>query len=460
MPQHQPLFQAIRVAADPVTVLQRIVEQALVLLPQADGAVLEIRRDQETLEYLVGAGTLGPSVGLRLPLQGSLSGLSILTGEIQLCIDALEDPRVNSTAVAATGVRSMLCVPLSDHLSSVAVLKVSSTQVGAFNNDDAEQLRLLARYLNTTIDAATDLAVVTADVLAELDRLVTPEVTRLDWQRGTAQFVANVMTPGLVDQVLLQRRVESVLSSGALDIVFQPVVDLQSERIVSCEALSRFHASTGQSPDWWFEAAHRVGLGVELELLAVRRALELIPQVPESLPVAVNVGPRTILSPEFLQLMETTDLSRLTLELTEHEALQDYEAILTALHPLRQQGLRLSVDDTGSGYSGLTHILRLKPDIIKLDREMVTGIHADPVRRALATALVSFAEAIGSHVIAEGLEVREEVTCLRQLAVGYAQGYVYWKPLPLDVLIACSVTPSTPLVTGGIDPCEGTVRPL
>lgn len=436
MPERQPLHQAIRVAADPLTVLQRIVQQAMVLLPQADGASLEIRREENVLEYIVGAGTLAPHVGLRLSVHGSFSGLTLLSGQAQICRDALNDPRVDRAAVASTGVRSMLCVPLSDQPASVAVLKVSSGQVGAFSEEDADRLQVLARFLNVTVTAAADLATVTADVLAALDSNEPDANSGVDWQQATAQFVANITTPGLVERVNQQRLVEALLSDEALETVFQPVVDLESGAIVSCEALTRFPASGEQPPDWWFAAAHRAGLGVELELLAIRRVLALLPQLPPQLRVAVNAGPDTIVHPGFQQLLRSADLHRLTVELTEHDVVRDYTRVLAVLQELRRDGVLLSVDDTGSGYSGLTHILHLQPDVIKLDREMVMGVHADPVRRALATAIVSFAEAIGASVIAEGLEVMEEVDCLRQLGVGYVQGFVYWMPMPLAELLA------------------------
>lgn len=436
MPNRQPLHEAICTAADPLAVLQRIVQQAVVLLPQADGASLEVRRDTDLLEYLVAAGTLATHVGLRLSVQGSFSGLSLRTGRVEVCRDALSDPRVDSAAVNTTGVRSMLCMPLSDQPGSVAVLKVSSARVGAFTTADAERLRGLARFVEVTVSAASTLAAVTADVLADLDRIDTSVQAELDWQQATARFVASVMTPGLADRVELQNRIQTVLSQEALDIVFQPIVDLASGRMVACEALSRFHSPEGEPPDWWFASATRVDLAVELELLALRRALALLPQVPAHLHVSVNAGPRTLLHPQFPALIRNVDLQRLVLELTEHESVPDYDVLLAVLQPLRAQGLRLSVDDAGSGYAGLNHILQLQPDVIKLDRSLIVGVHADPVRRALATAMASFAGSIGVELVAEGLEQQEDVDCLRQLGIHQVQGFLFWRPMPISELVA------------------------
>ena len=444
MPNRQPLHEAIRVAADPLAVLQRIVQQTITLLPQVDGASLEVRREADLLEYVAAAGTLASHIGLQLPVQGSFSGLSLRTGRVEICHDALSDPRVDRAGVLATGVRSMLCVPLSDQPESVAVLKVSSTRPNAFTEADAERLRVLAHFLDVTVSAASALATVTARVLADLDRIDTAEQGGLDWQQATAHFVASVITPGLADRVDLLERVRTVLAEEALDIVFQPIVDLKSERMVACEALSRFRSPEGEPPDWWFAAADRVDLAAELELLAMRRALALMPRVPAHLHVSVNAGPRTLLHPQFTALVRAADLSRLVLELTEHDSVPDYGALLSVLEPLRAEGMRLSVDDTGSGYAGLTHIHQLKPDVIKLDRSLITGVHADPVRRALATAMASFATAIGVEVIAEGLEDQDDVECLRGLGIHQAQGFLFWRPMPLAELRACVADAASP----------------
>lgn len=116
----------------------------------------------------------------------------------------------------------------------------------------------------------------------------------------------------------------------------------------------------------------------------------------------------------------------------------DYAALLAVLQPLRAQGMRLSVDDAGSGYAGLSHILQLQPDVIKLDRSLIVGMHADPVRRALATAMACFAGSIGVEIIAEGLERQDDVDCLRQLGIRQVQGFLFWRPMPLAELVACA----------------------
>jgi EAL domain-containing protein (putative c-di-GMP-specific phosphodiesterase class I) len=124
------------------------------------------------------------------------------------------------------------------------------------------------------------------------------------------------------------------------------------------------------------------------------------------------------------------------LEITEHAAIRCYPDVLTAMQPLRDKGLRIAVDDAGAGYSSFRHILTLSPDIIKLDMSIVRNIDSDRSRKALAAALMGFARATGSKVVAEGVETLSELSVLRELGVDKAQGHLLAKPTPLDVAAA------------------------
>ncbi|MDR6354479.1 EAL domain-containing protein (putative c-di-GMP-specific phosphodiesterase class I) [Pseudomonas psychrotolerans] len=130
-----------------------------------------------------------------------------------------------------------------------------------------------------------------------------------------------------------------------------------------------------------------------------------------------------------LLLQAAPDLSRITLEITEHAIVKDYAALANALTPLRLLGVKVAVDDAGAGYSSMRHILQLQPDIIKLDMSLTQHIHEDRSRRALARGLVNFAHEIGSQVVAEGVEAAEELVCLRDLQVDFAQGYHLARPM-------------------------------
>jgi EAL domain-containing protein (putative c-di-GMP-specific phosphodiesterase class I) len=118
-------------------------------------------------------------------------------------------------------------------------------------------------------------------------------------------------------------------------------------------------------------------------------------------------------------------------EVTEHSPVEDYDALLAVLDVLRAAGVLLAVDDAGAGYASLRHVLRLRPDVIKLDIALVAGVHTDLARQALVAAMVGFAAATGARLVAEGVEEAAEAAVLRELGVEYAQGHLYGRPAPL-----------------------------
>lgn len=430
MPEHTPLFEAIRTATNPVAVFERLTQQCLELLPNADGAAIEMRRDADHLEYVTAAGTLMPFIGVKVPIATSLTGLAVRTGAVQRTDNALTDPRVDPGAVAATGVVSMLCVPLKVDGGIAAVLKVSSQDANAFDFDDAHTLMRLADFVGAAVNAASQLATVSARVMAEASFADGIDGTDSAHSLRMARFVANVMHPGLVDAVDATRDIEQVMAEDGVRIVLQPVFNLATGAIRGFEALARFPGDE-HSPDWWFSRAYAVGLGVHLELYTVAKALALLPQLPEPYRLAVNVGPNVVMDERFAALFDSVDVHRVTLELTEHDAIDDYTQLLTALGTLRDRGLKLSVDDAGNGYAGLSHIRKLLPDAIKLDRDLTTGIDTDPARAALATALVAFAAHTDAFVIAEGIERQAEADAVLAIGIAFGQGYLLGRPAPL-----------------------------
>jgi EAL domain-containing protein (putative c-di-GMP-specific phosphodiesterase class I) len=213
-------------------------------------------------------------------------------------------------------------------------------------------------------------------------------------------------------------------------IALQPVVDLATGAVLGYEALSRF--DDGRAPDVWFAEAAAAGAGVRLELAAFDNALALA--LPPGTQLCVNLSSEVIVSgPLQRRLAALAErvpdrLACLVVELTEHEAVSDYDAVEVALRPWRAGGLRLSIDDTGAGHSSLTHVLRLQPDVVKLDRLLITELDHDPVRRSLVKALTAFCGEVGIDLIAEGVENAAELACLTELGVPFAQGYHLGRP--------------------------------
>jgi EAL domain-containing protein (putative c-di-GMP-specific phosphodiesterase class I) len=231
-------------------------------------------------------------------------------------------------------------------------------------------------------------------------------------------------------------RIESVLAERSYGVVYQPIVHLVENRIVGHEALARFRADPQRTPDKWFDEAGQVGLQKELEIALIEAALQGFDRLPADSYLSLNVSPETILAGAVSEVLARQPLDRLMLEVTEHALVQDYERLAEALEPLRREGLRLAVDDAGAGYASFRHILKLKPDVIKLDASLIRNVDSDTGCRALAAALIRFAEETGCKVVAEGVETQEELAMLRRLAVNKAQGYLLGRPSALSARVA------------------------
>jgi EAL domain-containing protein (putative c-di-GMP-specific phosphodiesterase class I) len=225
-------------------------------------------------------------------------------------------------------------------------------------------------------------------------------------------------------------RIRSVLDGDGVNVEFQPVFDLNDCRIVSLEALARFWTEPVRSPSAWFAEAAEVGLGAELELAAIRAALGHLEEFPDDVKLAINVSPATALDSRFSELLFDF-AERLVIEITEHAQVDDYDALESALAPLRERGAQLAIDDVGAGFANLRHILRLAPDIVKLDLTLTHEISRDPARVALATSLVDFADGVGVSIAAEGISSDEDLKLLRSLGVDYGQGFYLARPAAL-----------------------------
>jgi PAS domain S-box-containing protein len=228
----------------------------------------------------------------------------------------------------------------------------------------------------------------------------------------------------------VRERIDKTVQSQMILTAFQPIHELRTGTITGVEALARFPTDDGRSPDHWFNEATSVGLGGELEFAALEAALHNTAKLPEHLYVALNLSPETCLDPRLPGFLEQSGLAvdRIVLELTERLAVDEYAPLLAALAPLRRHGLRIAVDDAGSGFSSMRHILQLRPDIIKLDRSLIAGIDRDQGQRALGAAMVGFATQIGARIVAEGIETQAELTAVIELGMTSGQGYFLGRP--------------------------------
>ena len=172
------------------------------------------------------------------------------------------------------------------------------------------------------------------------------------------------------------------------------------------------------------------------------RAALRVPDRPEHTFIAVNVSPAGLVSPEVRAALPH-DLRGVIIELTEHALFAADDALDHELAALRARGARIALDDAGNGYAGLQEIIRIAPDVLKLDRSLVDGVHADPVRFALLEALIGFAATSWSAVCAEGVEDLEDLAVLAQMDVAYAQGWVLGPPSGPWPAVAAEVAAAT-----------------
>jgi EAL domain-containing protein (putative c-di-GMP-specific phosphodiesterase class I) len=226
-------------------------------------------------------------------------------------------------------------------------------------------------------------------------------------------------------------RVLDAIKSHRPRVVYQPIYDLHTMHVAGWECLSRFNGQPARTPDVWFKEAAEVGLGKELECLAIAVALAGLAQLAPGTYLSINCSPELVLSGRLLGLFENYPAERLVLEITEHAVVQDYASLQVALQPLRLRGVRVAIDDAGAGYASMRHILQVRPDIIKLDMSLTRGIDQDFQRRAMASALIAFARETGSVIIAEGVETEAELAQLKRLGAANAQGFLLGRPEPL-----------------------------
>lgn len=243
---------------------------------------------------------------------------------------------------------------------------------------------------------------------------------------GIAELLVGPDIVAHQDRDELRRVYREIIESGAFEPWFQPVVDLDEGRSVGFEALTRF--SDGVAPDVRFREAEAIGMGVELELACLRAAVLAGRRLPRGPWLSLNVAPDMVArTPDELAAVLAAADRPLVIEITEHRAIEDFEAFRAGVLRL-PLGTRIAVDDAGAGYAGLRQILEVRPHIIKLDLGLVRDLGADLARQAMVVGVRHFALNVGCKIVAEGIETAAELAALRNLGVRYGQGYLLGRP--------------------------------
>lgn len=219
--------------------------------------------------------------------------------------------------------------------------------------------------------------------------------------------------------------------SVAFNFHYQSIVDLHRGGPVGYEGLVRFPGNLPLGPDRWLSLAERFNCRVALEDLVTRRAILSRSELPANCFLSINASPSYILSKQWdAVLANSGNLRRIVVELTENEPVNDYRPLLAKIAAIREAGGTVAVDDAGSGFSSLQHIMSLKPEFIKLDRVFINGCDKDHVKSALIEMVGKAAGRLDAWIIAEGVETEGELDEVIGLRVPLAQGYFLALPQP------------------------------
>jgi diguanylate cyclase len=228
-----------------------------------------------------------------------------------------------------------------------------------------------------------------------------------------------------------RRSLERLIDGEGLTIVVQPIVDISRGEAHAYEALARFEAGSTSSPLHWFALADELDSRDQLELACLRAALDRFGERPPGTSLSVNISGPLLADPRTHALLsEHDDLHGLIIELTENSVVDDTSGLTVHIDDLCARGAQIALDDMGAGYSGLTQMMTVRPDYLKLDRGLISGIDTDPDRAALVAAMLSYAEHTGGRLVAEGVETEAELETLRGLGVTLIQGFYLGRPGP------------------------------
>ncbi len=242
----------------------------------------------------------------------------------------------------------------------------------------------------------------------------------------------------------LVRELPNALESGDIISHFQPIFSVETGELSHFEALARWQRSDGSfvSPAEFVPLLESFGLAsgltdATMEQIALLLAL---PGVPQNVDVFMNVSPRELeistFATRILELVKThrLDPSRIGIEITETAAIRDPLLLGAHLRTLREAGMKVAIDDFGSGYSPLGLLFDLPIDIVKIDRSMISNIDEDSARSAIVAGIISGLSEHGISIVAEGVEREEELDWLRSAGVGYVQGFLTGRPTPREEL--------------------------
>jgi diguanylate cyclase (GGDEF)-like protein len=305
----------------------------------------------------------------------------------------------------------------------------------------AERLRLSVAgkplvISNTTTDLTVSLAIAQIDDNSlTLEHLL--DQTRLALRASKEDGKNRVTLASSIERAgtTLATEVNQLIQdTSRIGIMLQPIVGLDDLSITGYELLMRDLHPPHVAPSTLFQQAAESGVLSILDEVCLRRSLQTVDLVDERAWCHVNIYPSTLLTlgvDRISELFQRVDARRLCVELSEQQIIGDPTYLLPAIQQLRSYGVRTALDDVGFGRTALESLIVLEPEIVKIDRVYVDGVHADAVRQGWLGRLVRSAQSLNATLVAEGVEQIEDVAVLRELGIHDAQGFLYGRPVPL-----------------------------
>jgi diguanylate cyclase len=321
--------------------------------------------------------------------------------------------------------------------SRVVALLSERFQLGSYEVNVTASIGVL------TAGAHTD--AVPADLLRDADvALYRAKEVRSTWRVFNAGMRAKSE-----NRLEILAHLRSVIRSGRLRVVYQPIVNLTTGRVEGLEALARLTMPDGLEipPPVFVGIAESTGAALTLDTAVMARALEdlrwLDQRCPAPLRLAVNLSASEVTHPGLVGIIgrllndAAVEPSRLTLEVTETAVVKDLEAARAQLQELREIGVGIDIDDFGTGYSSMAYLHSLPVSGIKIDRSFVQGVFMDANQALITEGMIRMGNALGLRVIGEGIEEAAQSERMRELGCDAAQGYFFGRPMARESVLAC-----------------------
>ena len=249
-----------------------------------------------------------------------------------------------------------------------------------------------------------------------------------------------------IARIQFEKELENALTNDQLSIHYQPIFEMSSGQLAGFEALIRWkHPSKGWvKPDLFMAIAEESPLIISIGQWVLKRSIEDLAKINKYLKVcpfmSINVSGRQIKDPLFFRILQNCvqnsecDITQIKLEITER-VLVDKKTIMKWIHTCQEIGLTVAIDDFGTGYSGLSSLAQLNIDNFKIDKSFIEKLGQCKNNDVVVKGLIDMAHNLNISVVAEGVETEEQKEILKGMGCRYNQGYIYSKPLPIDVLI-------------------------